>query len=222
MLLPRLTTAITVDWRRSLASPSTKPAKTVEQAVSHAVGHRIRIEIMAILHEGPRSPKEIGRLIGENVSKVNNHIRELLSTKSIELARIEKVRNADEHFYRAIEIPFLDDEEAQALSEKERGEVIGLILQAIMAEALASFWAGKMVNDERICLAWRWFNLDEQGRRDLHDEQAAHWDRVVQIETEACARRAESGGETNSTIVAMMGFQRSRKADQHPAAVSER
>ncbi len=188
--------------------------------MSYALGHRIRIEVLAILNEGPRSPTEIAKLIGEPVSKVSNHIRELAKDGSIELARVESIGNVNESFYRACKYPFLSDEEFRALPEEERREVVGLALQATVAEALSAFLAGKMVSDERLWLSWRWFNVDAQGRHEIADEQAAHWDRIAEIEARACSRRTESGESAISTIVASLGFLRSRVAEGPPATVA--
>ena len=187
-------------------------AKSIEEAVSFAIAHRTRIEILAVLNEGACSPSELARLLKQPVTRINNHIKELRKSGSIELARVEKVRNTDQHFYRAVEIPFLSDEATRALDPNVRQEITGIILQAIMAESMSSFWAGKMLTDDDIWLSWRWFNLDAQGRREVADEQAAFWKRIAEIESESSARRLESGEEPRSIVVVEMGFERSRQA----------
>lgn len=184
--------------------------RSIEEAVSYAVGHRIRIEVLAALNEGTRSPNELARLVGQPLSKVTHHINELVESGSIELARTEQVRNTTQHFYRAVEIPFLSDDEVRALPPKARQEITGLILQATMAESLASFWTGKMADDPRLWLSWRWFNVDAQGREEIADEQAESWARVRAIEARSTARRAKSGEEPVSIIVSSQGYERSR------------
>jgi DNA-binding transcriptional ArsR family regulator len=185
----------------------------VEKAVSYAVGHRIRVEVLALLNEGAHSPSQIAKLIRQPLGMVSHHITELRDAGSIELAWSERVRNAEVHYYRAVEIPLLSDEETRALPDEDRAEVTGLILQAIMAESLASFWAGKMLTDDDIWLSWRWFNLDRQGRREAADEQADSWKRLVNIEIQSMARCAESGEEAISYVMASMGFERNRTSD---------
>jgi DNA-binding transcriptional ArsR family regulator len=164
-----------------MANTKADPAqgsRSTEEALSYAVGHRIRIEVLAALNEATRSPNELARLIGQPLSKVTHHINELVDSRSIELARTEQVRNTTQHFYRAAEIPFLSDEEVRALPPKARQEITGLILQATMAEALAAFQAGKMVGDPRLWLSWRWYNVDAQGRAEIADEQDESWARM--------------------------------------------
>lgn len=196
---------------------TTKKQRTVEEARVYALGHRIRIEILAALHEGSRSPSQLARLLCMPLSTITHHVDELVDDNSIELARIEQVRNTNEHFYRAVRLPFYSDEEMWAMPQEVRQVTYGLILQSAMAEALAAYWAGKMSIDPRVWMSWCWFNVDAKGREDIADEQARSWARIQEIEIESTARRAESGEEAASIIVASMGFIRSRTAPMPPA-----
>lgn len=186
--------------------------KSIEEVVAYALGHRIRVMVLAILNEGTYTPDQMARIIDEPLNKVSHHIKELADAGSIELAKVEKVRNADQHYYRALEMPFYTDEEAAEMTPQQRQVTAGLILQYMMAEAMSSFWAGKLRDDPRVWLAWRWFNVDEQGRSDIADEQQRSWDRMREIEAEATNRRAQSGEDAVSIVVADMGFERARNA----------
>ena len=67
-------------------------------------------------------------------------------------------------------------------------------------------------SDPRSFLGWNWFNVDDQGRGEIADEQARSWRRIREIEEEAAARCEESGEERASIVVAGLGFKRSRPA----------
>lgn len=190
--------------------------RSIEDAVSYAISHRIRVKILGYLHEGSRSPSELAEQMNLPMSTVEHHIKELLASESIELARVEPVRNTTEHFYRAIELPFFTDEEMWALPVQARQEIYGLIIQSSVAEIQAAFRAGKMSNDPRVWMAWRWFNLDAQGRRDLADELARSWARVQQIEAESAARCTKSGEKVVSMLVSTFGFERFRTSRTPP------
>lgn len=191
--------------------------RSVEDAVSYAVGHRIRVEVLALLNEGIRTPEELSKLIRQPLSRVGHHIKALLDDGSIELAKIEQVRNTVKHYYRAVEVPFFDDAEVASMKPETKQALAGVTLQAIMAEALAALWAEKMVDDPRLWLSWRWFNVDRQGREDIADEQARSWARVQEIEAEALARHHETGAPTTSIIVASLGHVRYRTSSTPPA-----
>jgi len=202
--------------------------------VSYAVGHRIRVEVLAMLHEGVYCPNEIAEALGEPLGRVTHHVNELLGGGSIELARTEQVRNTTRHFYRAVELPgpasetapapeteaitprFYTDEEIAAMPPDQRQLNAGMILQSSMAEALAALWAGKLSEDRRVFLAWRWCNVDARGRGEIADEQARSWARIQAIEAEASARLAASEEKPVSVVVAAQGFVRSRTSAAPP------
>jgi DNA-binding transcriptional ArsR family regulator len=198
-----------------------KASRSVEEAVSYAVGHRIRIEILAALHDVPASTKDLAKIVGQPLSKVSHHVEELLASGSIEIARTETVGNVSQNFYSG-KLPFYaDDEDWAAMTTEERQLTSGVIIQASMAEALASLWAGKLNDDLRVMLAWKPVNLDEQGRQDLADEQARSWARIEHIEAESASRRVESGGPPWAYLVASFGFQRSRTSAPPPSNSDE-
>jgi DNA-binding transcriptional ArsR family regulator len=184
----------------------------VEEAVGYALKHQHRVELLCLLNEGERNRYELAALIGEEPAKIKHHLKELLDEGSIELAYSKRVGNMMQHYYRAVEIPLYSDEEIEALRPEERQAFAGVILQAVMAEALAALWAGKMAEDRRVWLSWRWFHVDSQGREDIADEQARHWKRVREIEAESANRCAKSGEPTKSIIVASLGHVRCRRA----------
>lgn len=184
--------------------------RSVEDAVAYAVAHGIRVDILCYLNERSRSPTELGQLMKLPLSTIEHHVKELLASSSIELERIEKVRNTNEHFYRAIEMPFYTDEEIWAMPQATRQEIYGLILQASMAEALSAFRAEKISQDRRAWMAWRWFNLDSKGRDDMADENERSWRRRLEIEAESTERSLETGEEPESVIVTLLTYLRCR------------
>lgn len=194
--------------------------RSVAAAVAYAITHQARTEIRTILNEGPRSQEELTRLIHAPASKnIAHHLREMLADGSIELAHVKRVRNAFEHYYRAVEIPFYTDEEIEAMPPEARQAIAGVILEGVMAEAMAALWAGKMVDDRRVWLSWRWFNVDARGRGDIADDQARHWERVREIEVESLGRCARSGEPTKSIIVTSLGYERFRFSVPRPMPV---
>jgi DNA-binding transcriptional ArsR family regulator len=185
--------------------------RSVAAAVAYAITHQARTEIRTLLNEGPRSQEELARLMRAPAGKnIAHHLRELLADGSIELAYVKQVRNAFERYYRAVEIPFYTDEEIEAMPPEARQAIAGVILEGVMSEAMAALWAGGMVDDRRVWLSWRWFNVDAQGREEIADDQARHWERVREIEVESLGRCARSGEPTKSIIVTSLGFERFR------------
>ena len=193
--------------------------RSVEEAVSYGVGARVRIEILCVLNEATRSASELARLTHQPLTTISHHIKELAESNCIEVARVEKVRNTDQHFYRAVKLPIISDEEAQTLPSETKQQYAALILQAITAEGLGALWAGKLSDDPTVRMMWRWFNLDSEGRQELADEQRESWERIVEIEARSTNRRAESGEDAVTYIAATLSFQRSRPVGATPPPI---
>jgi DNA-binding transcriptional ArsR family regulator len=192
--------------------------KSIDERLGYAIGHRVRVEILVLLNEGVYTADDIAAIIGEPRQNVHHHLKELLSAGSIEIAKIEKRRNADLHHYRALEMVDFNEEEVAAMTPEDRQATAAYIVQSAVAEIMAALAAGKLSNDPAVCLAWTWINLDEEGRRVLADEQIRWWERIQEIEAEATNRRAESGEDATSYVVAEWGFERARTAPTPPSA----
>jgi DNA-binding transcriptional ArsR family regulator len=204
-----------------LGGETLSSGKTVEERVGTALGHYIRVAILTLLNEGTYTADDLAALIGNGVSRqmVHYHLKILLEDDSIEIAKTEKRRNADLHFYRAINMACFSEEDLLAMTSEERQVTAGLIVQHSTAELMAALDKGKLSDDPQVVLAWRWFNLDEEGRRELMREQERLWWRAQEIEAESTNRRASSGEEATSIVVAQWGFERARKASK--SSVSE-
>ncbi len=208
----------------SESTAETKPkakgqrGKGIEEVVSYSMGHRIRIEVLTLLNERVYSVEELSEMIGEPTNKVAYHVNELADAGAIELAHTETVRNANRHYYRAVEQPYVSAEEALLMPVEQRQVMAGITLQCMMAESMASFWAGNMVKDpERVVLSWRWFNVDRESQDEIAQELKESWERIQEIEARSVARRAESKEEPSSFIVAQQLFPRSRTTMLTPA-----
>lgn len=191
-------------------------ARGVEDAVSYAVGHRTRLEIVAALHEGPASADGLARIVGKPLSTVTHHIEELLKDGLIGIAKTEKVGNLIQTYYRVIKLSEFSKEEVAAMTPAERHALFALVVQSTTTEAMCSLWAGKMIDDPRIFLAWNRINLSKQGREDLADEQVRSWERMREIECEDANRRAETGDQGVTYIISSFGFERSRTTASAP------
>jgi DNA-binding transcriptional ArsR family regulator len=195
-----------------------KGGRGVEDSVSYSLGHRIRIEIRAALHEGPANCTQLAKMTHQPLSTISHHVKEMLNDGSIEVARTEKVGNVDQHYYRVVQLPHFSEEDVAAMSEADRRALYAMIIQAATAEAMASLWSGKMIRDRLAWLAWNRVNLDRQGREDMADEEARSWRRKHEIEAESANRRSESGEPGTTYVIATFSYERSRTSAPDPLA----
>ncbi len=193
-----------------------RQAESFEDSVSYSLGHRIRIEIRAALHEGPATASRLADILQEPLNVIDYHLKEMLEDGSIDIAKTEKVGNLDQHYYSVISLPYFSDEEFKAMSRADRQTLCAIFVQAAIAEAMASLWAGKMASEPRVFLGWDRIVLDKQGREDLAGEEAASWQRKQEIEVRSTNRRAKSGEPGTTYIITSLGYERSRNSAPDP------
>jgi DNA-binding transcriptional ArsR family regulator len=204
---------------RKMLAESTRDA---DEAVVYATGHKVRTEALSIMNDGKASPNEIAEFLDMDLSAVSHHIRELFRDGSIESAGTAKRRNATEHFYRAVTLPYISSEEYEVMTPPERRELAGLIVQAIMAETLAALRLGKMEGNREPWLTWQGVPVDGEGEREIDDLMADTYERADDIKVrnanriaDARKRAHEEGRELpppgKTQIVVLMSYERSRK-----------
>ena len=190
--------------------PPAERKRQMDDAVAWALGHPIRNEVLSILAEGKRSTSELAKIMDADVKLVGHHVRELFASGCIEDAGTVARGNVTERFYRTVILPYMTDEAYQAMTTEERHDVVGVTVQSILTETLASYRAGKMESDEDLWLLWDALNLDAKGRREVADELAASYERLLDIKCRAATRISESGETGTTTIVTTTAFSRCR------------
>ncbi len=186
-------------------------ARATERRVAHAVIHPIRLDVLSILFERMASPKELAEMLQQPLATVSFHVGELKIDEAIELVKTEPRRGAVEHFYRAKSRPEISDEELKALPEATRRKLAAVILQAIVAEGLASLRHGRMDTDDDLNLIWMPMRLDAAGQREVSDLQAEMFERLDAIKADSEERQPIEGIEGPPVrIAAVMWFERGR------------
>jgi DNA-binding transcriptional ArsR family regulator len=191
--------------------------REIPDVVSYAVGHRVRVELLAALNDlESASAIELARIVRQPLSTVTHHVSQLLAAGSIRVQRTEKVRSVEQRFYSAIGPLYVTDDEMAEMGAEEREELAGLTVQQLFAEVLSAFWAGHLTSDPEVVVSWSWFNVDAKGRADIAEEQLRSWRRFQEIERESQARCEESGDEPFSVMASALSYKRSRTAERPP------
>lgn len=189
--------------------PLRERTRRPDDALPHSVKHWIKVEALAIFHEGEFSAGEVALMIGEDVKIVRNHIVDLYESGCIELAGYKMVGNNRKPVYRSITLPVVSDEVAGQMSSEERHDVSGAITQGILSETVSSYRNGRLDMDP-VCLLWDAPNLDVTGKRKMHAHLIASWRGAQRIHAEAANRMARSGEVGDTTFIGLLGFRRGR------------
>jgi DNA-binding transcriptional ArsR family regulator len=189
--------------------PVKERTKLPDDALPSSVRHWIKVEALAIFHEGEFSAGEVALMIGEDVKNVRNHIRELYEAGSIELAGYKEVGGYVRAVYRAIQLPVIEDAEARKMTVEERHDVSGAITQGILAGTVCSYRNGKLDVDP-VCLMWDAPHLDSQGEHEMHELLLATWAKAQGVHARAVNRMAKSGTTGQTSVIGLLGFERGR------------
>lgn len=191
--------------------PIKERTKQPADALPHALNHWIRLESIAILHQGEFSVGEVADLIGEDVRYVSGHIRDLYKAGCIEFAGHRMIGSRMRPVFRAVVLPVITDEVYRTMSRAERYDTAGAMTQGFLAETLSSYRNHKMDGDEPPCVVWDAPPLDAEGRRKLRERLTEVWEEdVLAIQGESANRVAESGEVPVPTVVGLFSFPRGR------------
>ncbi|MGE5283009.1 MAG: hypothetical protein ACM3N0_11960 [Chloroflexota bacterium] len=178
--------------------------------MTHGINHWIRVEALAIFHEGEFSAGEVADMIGEDVKLVTGHIHDLYESGNIEFAGHKLVDGTMRPVYRAIASPVVTDEVYRSMSLEDRDDASSAIVQGVLTECVSSCRNGKMVDDETLALVWDAQTLDAQGEREMNAHLTASYRRAVEIQAGAANRLARSGETGVTKIIAFLAFRRGR------------
>ena len=107
-----------------------------------ALGHPLRVRILAILEERTASAVELARMLTADIGVVAYHVRKLHQLGLIELERESRVRGAIQRHYRAYERPRVSAEAWGAAPPIAKQAAIDATLQQIYEYGRASNAAG--------------------------------------------------------------------------------
>jgi DNA-binding transcriptional ArsR family regulator len=192
----------------------------VDPRLAKALEHPTRLEILAALREGPRSPSRIQQQL-QNVSLnlVSHHIKVLKDLECIELLETVRKRGATEHIYRTAVGPAMLDEKAwDEVIPKMRQPITASVLRLISTDLAYSLGAGRFDEISNRHLSRSPLKLDREGWAEVVDLLAGTLDDLFEIGTRNLERLEASGETPLSAIVAIMQFP---TADSEAEADSE-
>lgn len=194
--------------------------KQLDKQMAKLVSCGKTIEALTLLAERPASAKEIGPVLDLSTSAASHHVKKLARLGMAELAETREVGSAFQHVYRAVVRPLVSNEAWQKLSVPARQRFSLWIVQLLLADAAASFAAGRFDAWPNNHLSRTSMRLDRQG----FDEVAAIQDRALEeiLEAEASSsERVARGEETVEVVAGMMCFEVPRSREVKRMSIQE-
>jgi DNA-binding transcriptional ArsR family regulator len=181
----------------------------VEQRLIKALAHPIRMRALTILNQRVASPSEIAQELGEPLGVVSYHVRILEELECVELVRTTPRRGAIEHHYRAIERPWLTDEQVKQIPASLMRTVSGSVF-AQLAEDVSVASKNEGLGEVRHWMVRVALVLDETAWEELGEMLQRVLDRAMELQVEAVERLVDGDDEAASraTILGLMLFER--------------
>jgi DNA-binding transcriptional ArsR family regulator len=193
-----------------MADTAVDQSAELQTRMIKALGHPLRQRILQSLNERESSPSTLANELGEPIGKVAYHVKILLDHEAIELVRTRPVRGAVEHFYKAIERPYLDDEHWSRLPVSVRRTLFDQSMQQIWEHVVEGAEDGGL-DAATAHVSWTTLDLDPAGVEAVGKVLGEAVERVLEIQAEASGRLGEQPEErrqAETTEVAIMHYGR--------------
>jgi hypothetical protein len=187
------------------------------ETICAVLKHPLRVRILEVLNEGPRSPsqfveeglipKEHFNTYQQALSLASYHFRELEKEGCLEVVESIPRRGAVEHVYRGLARVFFNDAEFEATSAEDRRELSRISLQGLIARADRAIWEETFDARADRHLTWMPMQLDERGWKEMITALASVFGELSQIRHDARDRLAASGEKVVPATVGMLGFE---------------
>lgn len=191
--------------------------KEPSRTIFNALKHPLRVRILEVLNEGPRSPSQFVEeglvpkasfnTYQQALSLASYHFRELEKEGCLEVSESIPRRGAVEHVYRGLATVFADDAEFDQMDQRTRRRLSRISLQGMIARADRAITEDTFDARTDRHLSWMPMQLDERGWKELIASLAATFAEMTRIRSDASDRIAASGDEVIPATVAMLGFE---------------
>lgn len=141
-----------------------------------------------------------------DLSNTCHHINVLVELGCAKQVRTEQRRGFVEHFYRAVEKPWVDEAEWDDTPEEIRNSFLGEIVEMEIADRRAALEAGTIGGDSNFVLARDRYLVDEEGYTRIREIMDQALKDVAEEEGKSAERRASSKGEGVSMAVSLACF----------------
>jgi DNA-binding transcriptional ArsR family regulator len=187
--------------------PPAKTAASMEMTLAAIVAHPTRARSFMILAERTASPVEIAKEIGKDVGHVGYHVRKLQQLDLIELVDERPVRGAVEHFYRAIERPYVSEEEFAEQSVEVREVFTRAILQLHVADIARAMDEHTLDARPNRAVIRTPMLVDEEGFDELAALHLEMYQSTLDIQAKSDERRTASKEEGIQTVSTSLFFE---------------
>lgn len=191
-----------------------KPTRDItDPRVIKALGHPLRLRILAVLDDRVASPSELASEFNSPIGNVSYHVRILEALGLIRLVRTTPKRGAIEHHYEAVARPLITDETWSRIPDSVKRALVGAALDHAGRLARTAAAAGGF-NRPEAHVSRTSLVLDEEGWKELSNELNAARARFFEISQESETRVREHGETGDGAMLLAVSFEPSTVPDE--------
>jgi DNA-binding transcriptional ArsR family regulator len=189
--------------------PKTGRVPRLDKRIARALNHPLRTEIIAILNDHCASPREMADMLGEELSNVSYHTKELLKLECIEVVDRQQVRGALKTRYRATTRMLLDTPDWERLDKTVRTGISINAVNEVTHRAFDAVEAGTFDSRTDRTIITMKMDVDDQGWLDANEALRAAYERLDEVEIEVASRKAK-GAPTFRMTASLLGYESPR------------
>jgi DNA-binding transcriptional ArsR family regulator len=180
----------------------------VNPRLAAAMSHPTRIHTMCVLLERRASPREVAAEIGEPLNNVTYHVNQLLKLGCIELVETIPAGGGRvvEHFYRATQHTYFDDDAWDELDRKAKIGVINTIMRLVSEDIARAMRQGTFYSRDDIHVSRSPMVLDEEGWGEVAELLSQTTKEMIEIEGRVADRCADGVSASIYTKVEILQF----------------
>ena len=180
-----------------------------------ALGHPLRVRILALLEEETSSPVQLSKKLGASLGTVAYHVRTLHELGLLQDVGTTPRRGAVEHHYKANPRPQFSEEAWEGASPIAKQAMTDATLLQILDYCRISAAAGGFDRGEAV-VARTALKLDERGWKDMSKAFSKLLDSMEKIEGQAAERLGGGAGAPPPMNIGavLMLFEAQRFSDQ--------
>lgn len=192
--------------KKKTKRPKTGKVTRLDKRLTQALNHPLRTEIIAILSDTCASPSEMADMLGEELSNVSYHTKQLLELDCIEVVDKKQVRGAVKTRYRATTRMLLDNPDWERLGRTVRTGVSINAVNEVTRRAADALEAGTFDRRTDRTLITMKLDVDEPGWQEVNAALRTAYERIGEVEVESAFRKAE-GAKTFRITASLLGYE---------------
>lgn len=186
--------------KRQLAKKKgNKSGLSLKERLIKAMGHNLRVRILAYMNDRDWSPRELADELDEGLSQVSYHVKVLHDFELIELVRTEPRRGAVAHYYRATHRAFMPSSITKKFPKSGRRSMIVETIEDANMDVAASLESGRFDERDDYHVSYTPGNLDAIACKAAEKLADKHVEDFLQLGAESAERIAN--GESEGPLI---------------------